>query len=475
MNRILFLLIFLLPHNSYSQDLDKLEQEIINDDSALNLKDSSKKITLLDAIEEGLRKNNEQVLRKYEFQLNELDYKDAFDEFYFPKLSLTMKTTQDHFIENLYRDPNDNTESNATPTGLVGLGFEEYTLFNWGKDYLTFLNSKNTYRRNKEKLKEQKRKLRYEIILNYFNLSRLDAIVSINKKQLSHTSFIYRLAKEKLSLRKINSQEFLQAKAEFLEAHRAYQESLYSYYSQQQELSNLLGDNLVSTYKAVDSLKFKPIAIGPTEAVKMVMRNQPEILDAKTALENANRDYQRTLKENLPLPKISMKLGSFQRAFSTGGYTDSFQNSNGSKNVELAASVNMSWTIYGSGGLFNSRVTQRSYYQKKISEIKLQEAHRESRVANNLTHARIRYLEKKYVANRSQLQNARKVFDKAIDNYIASRTNFVDVVQVLENLRKSAIDFENSKYDHLVEKVSFASLMGLDDFPGEKFDNLVEQ
>jgi outer membrane protein TolC len=475
MNRILFLLIFLLPHHVYSQDLEALEQEIIKDNTALNLNDSAKGMTLLDAIEEGLRKNNAEVLRKYEFQLNELDYKDIYDDFYFPKLSLTMSTSQDHFAENLYRDSLENASSSKTPTGSIGLGFNDYTIFNWGKDYLSFLNSKHSYNRNKEKFKEKKRELRYQIIVSYFNLSRLNKLVFIYKKQLSHTSFIYRLAKEKLSLRKINSQEFLQAKAEFLEAHRAYQDSLFNYYNHQQTFSNLLGDDLKSTYKPIDSLRFKPIAIGSIEAAKMIARNQPSILDAKLAVENSNRDYQRVLKENLPLPKFSLKLGSYQRAYSTSGYEDSYSTFSNSKNIEIAASLNMSWTLYGSGGFFNSRETERSYFQKKISEIKLREAHRESRVANNLTHSRILYLEKKYTANNKQLINARKVFDKTIDNYIASRTKFVDVKQVLEHLRETSIHFENSKYEHLVEKITFASLMGLDDFPGEKFDNLVER
>ena len=475
MNKIFFSIILLLSINSNAQDLDQLEKELNSGQKDISLDDQARSITLLDAIEEGLRKNNLEVLRKYEFQLNEISYKDSYDDFYFPKLSLKMETSEDHFSENLYRDNYDNASSTKSPTGTVSLGFDDYTLFNWGKDYLTFLNAKYTYERNKKIYGEQRRNLRFNIITNYFNLSRLYQIVKIQKKQLSHTSFIYRLAKEKLNLRKINSQEFLQAKAEFLEAHSNYQAALYDYYNQQQIFSKLIGDELQTTYKPLSTLKFRPIAIGSIESEKLVIRNQPEILDAKLAVENANRDYQKALKENLPLPKFSLKLGSYQRPFSSSGYEDNYNTLSDSKNIEIAASLNMTWTVFGSDGFFNSRVTESSYYKKRIAEIKLKEQFRESRVANNLTHSRIIYLEKQYNVDETKLKNARKVFDKTIDNYIASRTKFADVKQVLEHLRDSSINYENTKYAHLLEKITYVSLMGLDDFPGEKFDNLVEK
>lgn len=475
MNKIVFVILSILPNLVLSQNLEQIEKEIINDETATISQSTAKLISLNEAIEEGLRRNNLEVLRKYEFQLNELDYQDAFEEFFFPKLTLSMNTTGNHFVENLYRDSIENASSSKTPQGLIGLGFEEYSLFNWGRDYLTYLNSKNSYERTKQRLKEQRRELRYSIIANYFNLSRLFKIVKIQKKQLSHTSFIYRLAKEKISLRKINSQEFLQAKSEFLDSHRRYQSALFDYYKQQQIFADLLADKLKTSYRPSDTLKFKPITIGPNESKKLVTRNQPRILEARLNAENASRDYQRVLKENLPLPKISLRLGTYQRGFSTEGLEDSYNTLQNSRNVEIAASLNMTWTIYGSGGFFNSRVTERAYYGKRIAEIRLKEAHRESMVSNTLTHSRIRYLEKEFTASKAQLKNARLVFDKAIDNYIAGRTTFANMKLILNDLNSAATHFEDVKYEHLVEKVSYASLMGIDDFPGEKFDNLVEK
>ncbi|MBD65820.1 MAG: hypothetical protein CME62_11475 [Halobacteriovoraceae bacterium] len=475
MIRIIAYLLF-ISTNAWSQNnLDDIEKTIEKDRNLTNLSNTAKAISLNDAIEEGLRKNNAELLRKYQRQINELNFKDAFEDFYFPKLNLTMQTTDDHFVENIYRDDIENAESSKTPQGFIGLEMPDYTLFNWGKDFLNYLNEKEIYKRNKQIFVEQRRELRFRIITNYFNLSRLRNISRVYKKQLSHTSFIYKLAKEKLGLRKINSQEYLQAKAEFLKAHKNYQASLFAYYSQQQELADIMGDNPETVYTTTDSLKFNPLVLGAAEAQKLIAQNSPQVRDARTSLENANRTYQRVLKDNLPLPKFSLKLGSYRKTFSQDGVQDNFETFDGSRNLEVAATVNMTWTIFGSGGFFNSRVTERSYYQKRMAEINLKEAYRDTRVANQLTNSRINYLEKQFNATEAQLKNARKVFDYAIDNYIDSKTGFAELKLVLDEIQDAGISLENVKYDHLVEKITYASVLGIDDFPGEKFENLVEK
>lgn len=476
-NTPLILCLLLLPSLSKAQDLEQLEKEIQKADAGEYAvsQNRSKVISLHDAIEEGLRKNYSEKARKFEFQINELDYQNAHAAFYYPTLQLKMATTSDHFAENFYRDPVTNASSSKTPKGYIGLGFEDYTLFNWGKDYLEYLNAKETYDRQKEVFKEQRRELRLSIIAEYFNLSRLKNIVSIHKKQLSHTSFVYRLTKEKMTLRKISSQEFLQAKALFLEAHQNYHESNTAYYKVQESLANLLGDDPQTLYNPVDRLKFNPITLEVDDTLNMVKQNNPDILDAESNVRNSRRSYEKTLKENLPLPKFSLKLGSYKRIFSDEGYEDTYQTMDNSKNIELAATVNMTWTIFGSGGLFNSRTKESSYYQKRLAELKLRETHREAKVANHMTYTRAGYLERQYAASELEVKNARKVFDKTIDNYISGKTAFINIDHVLDELRDSSVKYENIKYEHLLEKLTLAKLMGKDDFPGEKFDNLVEK
>ena len=456
-------------------NLDQIEKDFNETDSIQDLTDKTVQISLQGAIESGLRKNYEENTRKYKFQLNEIYYKDSYDDFYHPKINLTMATASDHYVEDFYRDIDTNASSSKVPTGHLGIEIEDYTLFNWGKDYLTFLNAKETYKRTKENLHEDKRDLRLQIILNYFELAKRKGLNRVYKKQLSHASFIYRLAKEKLTLRKIKSQEFLEAKAIFLGAHKDYHQALFHFDQAQETLIKSLGEEHVTPYNPVNSLLFTPLGVTPKESLKFAMKNERNLLDARAQMNLANRTFEKAQKDNLPLPKFSVKLGTYRRNFAGGSYSDDYETFSGSKNVEVAASLNMSWRLYGSGGFLNSRKQESAYYTKKISELNLRDAHRDVSNINRLTHSQIQRLEMRYKAVLAERKNARKVFDQAIDNYISGKTKITNIRQVLEELKTSSVGYEQTKFDHLSEKIELAKLMGVDDFPGEKFERLVEK
>jgi len=453
-------------------DLDSLEKDIRTNLHSKASTNESKMISLKDALEEGLRKNSSEQVRSFTLQTYELDWKDAHDLFWYPKLNLTLNTDE-HLVENLYRDVNDNAGTSKTPNGYVGLEFDDYTLFNWGRDYLTYVNSKETYKRNKKSLIEARRTLRFQIISQYFNLSRVKQLLRIKKSQLRHTSFIYRLAKEKLSLKKINTQEFLQSKGEFLRSHSEYQKALFNVTTEEENLAQFLGDRPQSSYTITDQLKYKALNTNKSESVRYALTQSASVLNNTTILSNANRSYQKALKDNLPLPKISLKLGAYRHNFTDSGATDSYETSTNNKNVELVASINMKWTIFGSGGLFNSRVTEKSYYQKRIAEINFRESKRDVDVNVHTIHRQIRFLEKRVEATQAQLKNSRSTFDLTLDRYIAGKTAFPNMKLVLDMLVNSEEDHEESKYNHLVKKILLSDLMGMEDLPGENFEGLV--
>lgn len=437
-----------------------------------NLNDQSKKISLRNVIETGLRKNSLQMTRQYEKEKIELDWKDDYDEFWYPQLSLKF-STEETLVDNFYTDVEDNNGTRKTPNGYIGLEFDNYTIFNWGKDYLDYQNNKSSYKRAKKSLTEKRRQLRFNLIAQYFNLSKAKRVLQIKRSQLRHSSFMYRLAKEKITLKKIKGQHYLQAKAEFLRSHSEFQEALYNVTDQENNLAKQLGDDLTTSYTPTEQLKFVPLTTNRAESYKYALKQSPEFLEAKTTLENANRSFQKSLKENMPLPKFDLKLGAFKHQFTGSGASDTAGLDNGSRNVELVASINMTWKIFGSGGFLNQRVQDRSYLDKRISEIKFNESKRNTSTKVNTYHRKIRYLEKQVEANSAFVKNARKTFDRTLDNYISGKTTFPDMKIVLDSLILSETTYETSKYQHMIVKLQLAHLMGVDDFPGSSFEKMV--
>lgn len=75
--------------------------------------------------------------------------------FWLPKVSLEMLASN-HRMDRFHTSSESTPQMGAqqSPTGSVGLVMEEYSLFNWGRDYLQYLNDKSTLTRQNQQLLE---------------------------------------------------------------------------------------------------------------------------------------------------------------------------------------------------------------------------------------------------------------------------------------------------------------------------------
>lgn len=457
--------------NLLREDVDTLqrEQDFIPEDKSVPIK-------LRQVIEQGLRENPSERSRAFERSKLELNWSDSFESFWLPKVALTLNT-DNHRIDRLAtKDSNGSNQVGTTKTaaGSLGLDFGNYTLFNWGRDYLEYLNTKALFERNKERLAEKRRQLKFNLISQFFNVARTKQLKRIKKEQLRSTSFIYRLSKEKLSTGKIGRQDFYQIRGEFLRAQGEYQLIQQENTLAEEKLANYLGDQLSTRYSLSEQLKFKGLILTEEEALKEAINYSPTYLNAQLELDNAERTYQKTLKDNLPLPKFTVDLGTYTHGFNRDGTISQFETSSGSSNVELVASINMTWTLFGSGGLFNNRANKRSYADKRIAEIGYLNAKREVELRVRMLFRELRYLENQVTVANARFQNAQKTFDIVVDNLLAGKTNFTDYKIALDNFISSQTENENAKFQHLAKKLELADLMGMEDFPGENFELLAE-
>jgi outer membrane protein TolC len=473
--RILIFLSLTLSIGINAQDvINALEADVKPEDAETSFKvpDETKFISLRLVVEEGLRNNLGEKLRRFQKEEFQLNWDMAHDKFWFPKLSLSLQTNP-QLVDKFYTNNDLGNGTPRTPNGLLSLGFEDYSVFNWGKDYIDYVNAQNTFSRRTRAIKEQQRSLRFALIAGYFKFIWSNRIVEVKKRQLRHTSFIYRLAKEKSSSRKIGSQEFLQSKAEYLRSHAEYHESLIQKSEAQQELAELMGDRAQTNYRVTEQLRFKTLSILQRESFNLGTANNPNLLESKYSMENMQRDFDKRLKDNMPLPQFTVNLGAYQKSFSTAGTDDGLYTDTSNRNIELKASINASWTLWGEEGWLNSRLVKKQYLTKRKAETTFYDAKRKVYLDIRSLHQQITYFEKKFEANSAQFKNAQNAFDKALDNYIGSKTPFINVKHLLDEYVKSFTEMETSKYKHMVYKLKLAETIGIDDFPGENFENLV--
>jgi hypothetical protein len=79
--------------------------------------------------------------------------------------------------------------------------------------------------------------------------------------------------------------------------------------------------------------------------------------------------------------------------------------------------------------------------------------------------------------NEMKVLNARtvslqKMFDTALEDYLNKKGQFQDFRQSLIEMTETDILYEFTKFRHLTEKVNLVNTMGLEDFPGENFEDL---
>jgi outer membrane protein TolC len=433
-----------------------------------------KNLKLNDVIEQGLRKNYDQNMRDQQSQLNELTFIGVKRSFWVPELKLTL-TTAEQRISTLRSSNNTPAVHGPTvPNGAFGLALGNYTVFNWGKDYSVYLNNKATYERNQKSLDENKREFRLDLILQYFTLMSLKNIEKITQEQLKQASFLYRLNKEKVAIGKTSKQDYYQARSEYLRSQSEYHTAKIATDLQDENMSYILTDEVGTKYLLNDTLTYKRLRISLDECFSLAEKNNPSILNSKTSLENADRSYDVALKENLPLPKFTVNLGAYMKRFGPNTNRTVYENSSTGGNMELVASINASWSLTGSDGLFNADKLSKSWMNKELIMKELEKNNHLSKSYIRQSYNNVLAYQNQILIQEARIPSLQKTFDTILENYLNNKTRYYDFHIILAELTQAKMLLEETMLLHLKEKLALAKFAGIEDFPGENFERMAD-
>ncbi|RLA61372.1 MAG: hypothetical protein DRQ88_06625 [Epsilonproteobacteria bacterium] len=471
-----FLLLLILPYlvfakNNYIEETLKLPP----DEGIYNFKENFKRLLLTDVIERGLRRNFNEQIRSYSSSLLDIDFKDTKDNFWWPRLTLELHTNPQKIGKMITSDSTKDNATSSYPSGVLELKFEDYNLFNWGKDYLLYLNDKATYQRDKKRINENTRELKHRLIKTYFSVDYRQKIVKTFRDQLQKASFVYRLNREKMLSKKINKQDFLQSRSDFLRIQNFYLTAKRESEFAEEELARSIADLPGSRYLLGDTLIYKKVKIPIKEATRISRNNSPLVLDAKLLFENSTRTYEFQVRENLPLPKFEVKLGSYAFMFGPDGGRGIYETSPGNKNFELVASVNAVWAITGRDGLFNTRRLRRSLVQNRRESKNLERATYIIDSGIRQRYKMLHFFERQIELGEARVKTNIRAYDLILERYMSKKTSWINTSKSLEELAKSKIDLDLLKFQHLEEKVNLASIIGVEDFPGNNFESLAKR
>ena len=436
-------------------------------------RDKPEVMTLKTAVEQGLRLNYAEQGRKFEREILKLKRQDNWEEFFLPKFSLGF-TTAEHRVARVKSGNLDVQPRPESPAGTLSLNFGDYTLFNWGKDRLRYLNEKFTLMRRGQVLDERRRELRHNIIGSYFELVTTKERMKARQTQLRHASFVYRFNRERAALKKVSSQQYYQSRMAFLKAQDLYEKERVRNRVANDELVELLGDAPDTRYYFDEILIAKPMRMSLIDILQSVGSNNPDVLAAKLGYENAQRDFQIRRRQTLPLPRVTMDLGAYDYSFARSRSDGRFRTGPGSSHIDVVATVRATWSLSGEGGFFGRRATQEKRISQALAEKRLELANHSVEVRSKKLFFRVRSFEKDIEILESRVKNAERYFDAALDNYINDKTTFVDFVDALREKGDATVDLAEARWHHLMDKLELARLLGIEDFPGENFESLAQ-
>ncbi|EQC46508.1 TolC family protein [Bacteriovorax sp. Seq25_V] len=452
----------------FGQDL--YVQEISDDYSDLN--QILKPLSLNIAIEQGMRKNFSENIRKNDKEIYLNKIQDNKEKFYYPNINLTLDASSQRV--GTVKGSNSTTDSKSKiPTGSFGLEFGEYSIFNWGKDYLSYLNTKEELERSKDRTNEESREFRQDIIIAFTNLIYLDQTVRIKKEQLRTASFIYRLNRERVIQKKVSKHEYYQARSEYLRAQQEYFETKLTYENAHEEMAKLIDDEPGTKYQIAQNFRHQKVKLTLRGALELAAKNAPFIKDGVTNENIKKREYEIAIKDNMPLPKITLDLGTYKHHFSPEGTRTLYEVDEGNSNLEVVATVKASWTIFGDGGVFNRRKLANARLSKENSTWNARSAKRKveayiTKIFQEFSnsHDKIKILE-------ARVPSLKKTMELANNRYIEGKGRYTDFHISLVEYFDAQIDYEKLKWEYLRNKILLAQLVGLEDLPGESFDNII--
>lgn len=241
------------------------------------------------------------------------------------------------------------------------------------------------------------------------------------------------------------------------------------------QMAELIADNPRNIYSLSEGYEFKEHLYPINEAIAQAMKTNDDLDALKLALDNADRSHEIVQKQNLPLPKLNVNLGAYSHDFGPNGNSTTYATNTGDTNVEVVASIDATWTIFGSGGFLNGRDLERAIITKRLADFNYYNQKRSVELTIRATYQKMRILEEEIRMTELNYKSAQKTFDALLDRFVgknSKKVEFEPLRQTLDLLRDAETAYEEAKYKHISLRLSLASTLGIEDFPGEDFENL---
>lgn len=428
-------------------------------------------LTLQLAIAKAMEKNPQILAHQLTVKSAEVTYDDAWDTMFMPQVTFALSSSSSKTVGNLHGNraslKGEEFHDHGYPYSTASLTLGSYTLFNFGKDKHVFDQARLDRERSVESLEELKRDVKFNVIVAFWTYKTALDKLQAAKRSLELSEAIAALQESRLPLGKATESDVSSARIDVLSAMSRRDAAATTAKSAQWILNNMIGDSIGAEYDIQEKISHLPIKVTEDVLIQTYLKNAPSIKAAKVALTKAQMNLELELKNKLPLPKITFSGLTFSYTnHYYGGRTDFYTTTTGKNNLDVAAAVNLSLPILGTGGFLGSRAAEQARIAVSQAELSLR---------NTADSESLQILQ--FVQNVRQqeeaVKNSKEAFDKSTELLKSLFTRFntdetlsrLEIRDSIQQARDSEFLLREAILSHLSSKMGLAKLIGVDYLP----------
>jgi len=431
--------------------------------------EASPEVLSLDkAIKRAVASNRNIQLQRITLKLAEIAYKNAWDTMFMPGSSIALGSTSNYTVGQIPGSSGTAGYEHGYPASSVALTFGTYTLFNFWKDWLTYEQANLDWVRAQELFNEFLRNTRFQVITAFFRLKAEQEKLEASRRSVSIADAIMALVKSKVRLGKATEADVSSSSVDFNNAKNDSYTHEVAERSALWALNQLLGDPVDTPYVIQEPLKYSPLTMTLSQAMKIYSDLSPTVKNTRRDMKKAEIGVDLAQKNRLPLPKVT--FSGVTLAYTPTYYSTTagpYGAAAGNPNVDVVATMSLTLPLTGPGGFLNQRVVDQAELSRDQTELNAQNTTNTDVATLYQLMITIKRDEDTIKNNRQNFENSSSVLDGLFNKLSLGTVSRLELRDALTQARDSDLALLDSNITHLSDKFSLAQLIGVDRLPGD--------
>ena len=428
------------------------------------------KLQLEDALDKALQNNKTYRQQKLDLVTAENAFHDAWEGFYLPAVSLDLGATSTLTVGQLGNSTAKSLSPDSLYTGYpnsnISLSLGNYTLFNFGRDHLAYEIAKLNYDRSIQKLEENKRTLRFQVMRSYFELKTGLDKIEVAQRSVDFANIFLEIVKTNVATSKADSEDLNSVEGDLLTAKKDYSTAVRSSYNSIWKFNLLLGDPIDTRYILTTEIELAPLKISLDDALKAFVSSAPSVRDSILAKRIAEINLDLAEKNRLPLPTVSFSgiVFSMQDSYykSVTGLTT---NAVTPGNLDISAAIKLHLPFLWPGGLFNSRVVSTATVAVEQADLSAERVLDQARIELYSLLADLKENEEMAETQKQSLESALKVLEDQHKKLQQGEIDRLKIRDSIQSARTEELNFKDALLRYLATKLNLLEQLGTDDWP----------